>query len=185
MWRDSGARALLAGAFALSALLWGASDGAAARAAYCAPEVFQAPAPRPFGFSRRRLRCEVYRVRVPRGELALATAVDEAQRERGLMFVTALSPRTGMIFAFPDGDRQREFWMKNTLVPLDMVFVAGDGMVTGVAQNVPATTRETPDEEVPRRSGYASFVIELNAGEAREDGIKAGGWLRLARLESN
>jgi uncharacterized membrane protein (UPF0127 family) len=152
---------------------------------YCTPALFLAPAPAPFGTAPRPLRCRVYPLAAPKASLSLAVATSEPDRERGLMFVRDLPTRAGMIFAFPDGDLSRVFWMKNTLIPLDMVFVESDGRVTGVARNVPATTPSTPDDLVPRRSGLAAYVIELNAGEARRAGILTRGRLDLRALDSN
>jgi uncharacterized membrane protein (UPF0127 family) len=113
--------------------------------------------------------------------LALAVANDERTRELGLMCVTRLRAQHGMIFVFDD-DSVQEFWMKNTLVPLDMVWVAGNGTVTHVAANVPASTRETSDESVARRRGEGRYVIELPGGEAAGDGIRTGVTLSLPQL---
>jgi uncharacterized membrane protein (UPF0127 family) len=113
--------------------------------------------------------------------LALAVASDERTRELGLMCVTRLRPQHGMIFVFDD-DSVQEFWMKNTLVPLDMVWVASDGTVTHVAANVPASTRDTPDESVARRRGEGRYVIELPGGEAAIDGIRTGVTFSLPTL---
>lgn len=118
----------------------------------------------------------------PQATLHLRVADDPATREYGLMCVLALAVHTGMIFVFPGGDLPQEFWMKNTLIPLDMVWVRADGRVTTVAADVPATTVDTPDEAIPRRSGVGTFVIELAAGEAARDGIKAGAKLDVSRL---
>jgi uncharacterized membrane protein (UPF0127 family) len=109
--------------------------------------------------------------------LQVAVASDEKTRDLGLMCVTHLRAAHGMIFVFPESGTQ-EFWMKNTLVPLDMVWVDSDGSVTSVAENVPASTRQTPDDRVARRRGSGRFVIELPAGEASADAIHAG--VRLA-----
>jgi uncharacterized membrane protein (UPF0127 family) len=113
--------------------------------------------------------------------LALAVANDERTRELGLMCVTRLRAQHGMIFVFDD-DSVQEFWMKNTLVPLDMVWVASDGTVTHVAADVPASTRETPDESVARRRGRGRYVIELPGGEAAGDGIRTGVTFSLPTL---
>jgi uncharacterized membrane protein (UPF0127 family) len=151
-------------------------------APYCTPAVFLKSVPAPFGTAPAPLTCRVYPLRAPEVPLTLSVATNEADRERGLMFVRRLPARAGMIFKFPDGDTTRIFWMKNTLIPLDMVFVKADGGVSSVARNVPATTESTPDEQVPRRSGVAQYVIELNAGEAARDGIKPGVHLHLPAL---
>jgi hypothetical protein len=115
--------------------------------------------------------------------LTLAVADDERTRELGLMCVTRLRPHAGMIFVFADSEPQ-EFWMKNTLVPLDMLWVAPDGTVTSVAARVPASTRSTPDDRVARRTGTGMYVIELASGEAAADGIAAGTKLALPDLHS-
>lgn len=124
-------------------------------------------------------------VRAPKAELTLQVATTEAQRELGLMSVTKLRPHTGMVFVFP-GDDQVAFWMKDTFIPLDMVFVSRDGTVRTVAANVPATSADTPDDEIPRRNARAMYVIELAAGEAAKDGITAGARLDgLANLHGS
>jgi uncharacterized membrane protein (UPF0127 family) len=87
--------------------------------------------------------------------------------------VTHLPKHAGMVFVF-EQDAPITFWMKNTLVPLDMVFVAADGTVRSVAANVPVVPESTADDAIPRRSGTAKFVIELPAGEAAIDGIVTG-----------
>jgi uncharacterized protein len=78
-----------------------------------------------------------------------------------------------MIFVF-GGDAPVAFWMKNTLVPLDMVFIAADGTVRRVFAKVAVVPRSLPDAEIPRESDVAKYVIELPAGEAAKDGIAAG-----------
>jgi uncharacterized membrane protein (UPF0127 family) len=114
-------------------------------------------------------------------KLRLAVANDEPTRELGLMCVTRLRSHAGMIFVFPQSANQ-EFWMKNTLIPLDMVWVAADGTVTNVAPAVPASTMQTSDDQVARRRGNGRFVIELPSGEASVDGISAGMRLTLPPL---
>ncbi len=117
-------------------------------------------------------------VQAPKAVLTLQVAQSEEERERGLMSVTNLPRHTGMVFVF-DGEQPVEFWMKDTLVPLDMVFVGADGTVHSVAAKVPVVPLDTPDEKIPRRGGVGKFVVELPAGEARADGIVAGTKLRF------
>jgi uncharacterized membrane protein (UPF0127 family) len=116
----------------------------------------------------------------PRRHLELAVADDDYSRELGLMCVLRMYPQHGMIFVFDD-DAKQTFWMKNTLIPLDMIWVHEDGTVDTVAANVPASTRTTPDTEIARRGGTGKYVIELTAGEAAFDGIAAGSHLRFER----
>lgn len=113
-------------------------------------------------------------VRTPETTLQLGVADDTDTRSYGLMCVLALPPHTGMIFLFSGGDTHHNFWMKDTLIPLDMVWVTLGGKVTTVAANVPATTVDTKDADIPTRDGVGSYVIELAAGEAARDGIKPG-----------
>lgn len=112
-------------------------------------------------------------IRAPRAALTLQIARTEAQREFGLMNVAKLDPHTGMIFVF-DNDGPEEFWMKDTLIPLDMVFLAADGTVRKVFVNVPAVPVTTPDDRIPRRAANAKYVLELPAFEAERDGIVPG-----------
>jgi uncharacterized protein len=128
-------------------------------------------------------RLQTMTVQAPRAALTLQVAKTDEQRERGLMGVTKLPAHTGMLFAFPK-DAPIEFWMKNTLVPLDMVFLAPDGTVRSVAANVPATTPDTPDDRIPRRYANAQYVIELPAGEAEKDGITGGVHLNVTSSDA-
>lgn len=120
-------------------------------------------------------------VHAPKADLTLEVARSEAQREYGLMNRTSVAPHTGMIFVF-DNDGPVAFWMKNTLVPLDMIFVASDGTVRKVFTNVAVVSPSLPDEKIPREESEARYVIELAAGEAARDGIAAGTKLDLNGL---
>lgn len=112
-------------------------------------------------------------VHAPKANLTLEIARTEAQLERGLMFRQSLPPHSGMIFVF-ERDEQIAFWMKNTLIPLDMVFIASDGTVRRVFANVPVVPTSTPEDRIPQEQSQARYVIELPAGEAAGDGIAAG-----------
>lgn len=118
-------------------------------------------------------------VQAPKAALHLQLAVTEPERERGLMDVTHLAPHTGMIFVF-DTDAAVAFWMKDTLIPLDMVFLGADGTVRQVFSRVPVVPRSLPDAKIPLEQGTAKYVIELPAGEAASDGLRPG--VRVSRL---
>lgn len=122
-------------------------------------------------------------VHAPRANLSLEVARTEPQRERGLMYRTSVAPHTGMIFVF-DRDDTVAFWMKNTLVPLDMIFVAADGTVRRVFADVPVVARTLPDEKIPFERARGKYVIELGAGEAVRDGVAAGVTLDLHGVPS-
>jgi uncharacterized membrane protein (UPF0127 family) len=142
------------------------------------PDILDGPAQRSAGKP-----LAVVDVRSDEVTLRLAVAADETARELGLMCVTRLRPEAGMIFVF-DEDGQEDFWMKNTLVPLDMVWVAADGTVRSIAADVPASTLQTPDDRVARRSGLGRYVLELSAGEAQADGIVKGRRLVIPPFKS-
>jgi uncharacterized membrane protein (UPF0127 family) len=95
-------------------------------------------------------------------------ADDDAERQKGLMFRTAMGDSEGMLFLFPR-EQQLAFWMRNTLIPLDMVFIKADRTILGVVEN--ATPRTETSRKVP---GNSQFVLELNGGTASRLGIKAG-----------
>jgi uncharacterized membrane protein (UPF0127 family) len=118
-------------------------------------------------------------VHAPKADLTVEIARTEAQREQGLMNRRVLLAHTGMLFVF-ERDENVDFWMKDTLVPLDMIFIAADGTVRRVFSNVPVVAPTLPDEQIPREGARAKFVIELAAGEASTDGIVAGVKLDLS-----
>jgi uncharacterized membrane protein (UPF0127 family) len=90
------------------------------------------------------------------------------EHERGLMYRKSLRAEQGMIFSF-EGERIRTFWMKNTCIPLDMLFLARDGTVVGVLEQVPVLNEE------PRSVHCAaSYVLEVNAGWSRAHGVTPG-----------
>lgn len=99
-------------------------------------------------------------------EVDLAT--NDAERSHGLMFRKQLGAYEGMLFDFYQ-EMPVSFWMKNTLIPLDMVFIAGDGTVKHVHANaVPLSTDAIPSQ-YPVRA-----VLEINGGSAALLGIKPG-----------
>jgi hypothetical protein len=118
-------------------------------------------------------------VAAPKATLTLQIAKTDEQRERGLMSVKKLAPHTGMLFVFEE-EAPIEFWMKDTLIPLDMIFVGADCTVRNVYSNVPVVPLDTPDDQIPRRDGTAKYVIELAADEAPADAIIPG--VKLAEI---
>ena len=95
-------------------------------------------------------------------------ALTEPQREHGLMFRQKLGPYDGMLFDFFH-EQPVSFWMKNTLIPLDMVFIAADGTIKSVHANAVPMSTDTIPSEFPVRA-----VLEINGGSARLLGIKPG-----------
>jgi hypothetical protein len=109
---------------------------------------------------------------VERGDRRLPFRVELADtpeaQARGLMFRTELGDFEGMIFPSPTPE-PRSFWMKNTPLSLDIIFIGPDGRITNIAANT------TPySEDSVRSSGLASAVLELRAGRAAALGIVPG-----------
>lgn len=91
-----------------------------------------------------------------------------ADMEKGLMFRHTMAPDHGMLFDF-GSPQSISMWMKNTYLPLDMVFIASDGHVLRVAENA-----KPMSEEIIPSDGPALGVLELNAGVAAKIGLKPG-----------
>jgi uncharacterized membrane protein (UPF0127 family) len=90
------------------------------------------------------------------------------ETQRGLMCRTSMRSDWGMLFLL-ESTRLQAFWMKNTLIPLDMVFITDDWTVAGVVTEVPPRTLEPRGVNAPSR-----YVLELASGEAKRAGIAAG-----------
>lgn len=95
-------------------------------------------------------------------------AATAAEQQQGLMHRQSLAPDRGMIFPFPI-PKNAGFWMRNTLIPLDMIFIRADGSIANIAENaVPLS------EEVVRSEGPVVAVLEIAGGRSAELGIKPG-----------
>ena len=91
-----------------------------------------------------------------------------AEQEKGLMFRTTMGADEGMVFIRTPPDRA-QFWMRNTVIPLDLIFIGRDNRILNIAANA------VPYDETPLPSaGIAAAVLELNGGRAAELGIAPG-----------
>ncbi|SFR37695.1 hypothetical protein SAMN04488005_1141 [Yoonia tamlensis] len=98
----------------------------------------------------------------------VSVADDNAERAQGLMFVEQMPLMSGMLFVY-DHPQAVSFWMRNTLIPLDMLFVAPDGEIRAIHENaIPLDT--TP---IPGGDGI-QVVLEINGGLSARLGIAAG-----------
>jgi uncharacterized protein len=92
----------------------------------------------------------------------------DAERNRGLMFRESMGDDQGMLFVF-DREFTHTFWMKNTLIPLDMLFINKERRIVGIVQNA------EPQTETGRSVGTPSlYVLEINGGLSGKLGIRAG-----------
>jgi len=99
---------------------------------------------------------------------AVELATNEAERARGLMFRKELPEGRGMLFDF-ENDQPVSFWMRNTYLSLDMIFIRGDGRILSIAEN----TEPLSDRLIPS-GGPVRAVLEVIAGTARKLGIVPG-----------
>ena len=103
-----------------------------------------------------------------RHDFKIELALTPIQQQNGLMYRTEMAADAGMLFYFSE-EAPRAFWMKNTLIPLDMIFIKKDGRILNIHENaVPNDLTSIPS------SGPVIAVLELNGGISRKLGIKAG-----------
>jgi uncharacterized membrane protein (UPF0127 family) len=106
----------------------------------------------------------------------IEVADEDIERSAGLMFRTEMADDHGMLFVF-EQSRRVAFWMKNTPLPLDLVFVREDGTIAAIMSGEPQSTAViSPDADV-------RFVLELKAGTAQKAGIGDGDRLRHPQID--
>jgi uncharacterized membrane protein (UPF0127 family) len=109
--------------------------------------------------------------------VAVEIANTPQKRAFGLMFRKDLSESQGMLFLFPR-EEPLSFWMKNTPLPLDIIFISSAHTIVSIAANT------TPFSEAPLPSvGPAQFVLEVNAGFCQKHGITAGARVDLPHMQ--
>jgi uncharacterized membrane protein (UPF0127 family) len=144
----------------------------AALLAACAPDPAPgAPAPQAtqLGVPQSGLREVMLTIRSAGGVHRFTVEVAETaeQQQHGMMFRTSIGPDEGMIFPY-DPPQNVGFWMKNTLIPLDMVFIRADGTIARIATAVPHSLEPVPAGEP------VAAVLEIAGGRAAELGIREG-----------
>jgi uncharacterized membrane protein (UPF0127 family) len=97
----------------------------------------------------------------------VAVAATPEQQERGLMFVKSLPPDRGMIFPY-DPPQEIAFWMKNTLIPLDIIYIRANGTIARIVNAQPMDITPLPSGEP------VALVLEIGGGRAAQLGIKEG-----------
>jgi uncharacterized membrane protein (UPF0127 family) len=96
-------------------------------------------------------------------------AITPAQRKQGLMFRKYLSQNQGMLFVFEDEDKH-SFWMKNTFIPLDIIWIDKNKEVVFIERNVQPCEQDICSPIIPEQK--AKYVLELNAGTCEDIGLK-------------
>ena len=103
-----------------------------------------------------------------RARFLVETAATRAQQERGLMFRKSLAPDRGMLFIY-QRPQPVAYWMKNTLIPLDIIYIAPNGRILSIVRNA------RPHDETPLPSGGLVLgVLEIAGGRAAQLGILPG-----------
>lgn len=150
-----------------------AAEGpAATRDARAAPKPTEAQAPAPAEQGPKKV---TFLTESGEVDVAVELAVTPRDRTRGLMFRERLDPGVGMFFVFPEA-RTLSFWMKNTLIPLDMIFIGPDLRVVCVVENAEPRTLSG------RSCGPGSmskYVLEVPGGWAAPQGIASGVEVKL------
>ncbi|MCA9522251.1 MAG: DUF192 domain-containing protein [Myxococcales bacterium] len=123
---------------------------------------------------------ETYQLRV-QGSTGWSTfrvelALTRSQQARGLMYRSEMGQDQGMLFVFRS-DSVKQFYMKDTYIPLDMIFIDRGGVVVGVVHRATPHTTKTRSVGLPSR-----YVLELNGGVARRLGIAKGSKVDLSRI---
>ena len=103
----------------------------------------------------------------------------EAQQQKGLMFRTGLADNQGMIFPYTI-PRMMSFWMRNTVIPLDLIFVRADGTIESIAANAVPYSLDTIESGEP-----VNLVLEVRGGLAQQLGIRAGDTVKWQDSRAN
>jgi len=160
-------------ALAAAAGLVGAGRGARTTADAPQPTAGASPTSGPAPATGDRLATATYRLEPERGpavRVRLEVAADPVARARGLMGRREVPAGTGMVFLYP-AEVTGPFWMKNTLVPLSIAFVAADGRVVSVTEMTPC--RADPCPTYPPAGPYR-YAVELAAGAFAAAGVGPG-----------
>jgi uncharacterized membrane protein (UPF0127 family) len=152
-------------------------------AASKAPQPAPAPTPAPASTASTKAsgstspRTAGPRVRMPSGsEYSLELALTPEDQAQGLMFRESLPERHGMLFVFPE-TAPHHFWMKNTMIPLDMIWMDAGGKVLYVSADTPPCKADPCPTYGP--DGPAQSVLEIAGGKAKAEGVTVGTKLDL------
>lgn len=114
-------------------------------------------------------------IEATKGEVSFQVeiAATPEKREVGLMYRRELPPNHGMLFLFPS-EKINSFWMKNTPIPLDMIFISRDRRIVGIVHETVPFSLDGRSVSVP-----SQYVLEINGGLSRRYGFKAGDAVRF------
>lgn len=104
-------------------------------------------------------------------------AATPEKREVGLMYRRDMAPDHGMLFIFP-GERVNSFWMKNTPIPLDMIFISRERKIVGIVHETAPFSLDGRSVSAP-----SQYVLEINGGLSRRYGFKAGDTVKFDNVK--
>jgi uncharacterized membrane protein (UPF0127 family) len=135
--------------------------------------------PVPAGPAQRPAEDSLIAVTMPQGTVVMAELADTVEeRARGLMFRPSLEKNRGMLFAFAE-PQPWSFWMKNTRVPLDIIWMDQKKKIVHIERNVPTCSRTDDGCPQYQPNENASYVLELAAGSATTLNLQRGATLRF------
>ena len=114
----------------------------------------------------------VVRIKIGSETFTLEVADTPAKQQLGLMHRKSMAPDRGMLFVFDD-ERERSFWMKNTHIPLDIIYADAKGTVVSIKPMKPLDETSVPSD------GPAKYAVELNKGTAQRIGVRPGDVLAI------
>jgi uncharacterized membrane protein (UPF0127 family) len=121
------------------------------------------------------------RVQMPSGAAySVELALTPEEQTLGLMFRESLPERTGMLFLFPE-TAPHHFWMKNTMIPLDMIWMDDSGGVVFISANTPPCKADPCPNYGP--DGPVRTVLEIAGGKAEKEGVRVGTVLKVMGVE--
>lgn len=104
----------------------------------------------------------------PYKKIDIEIAENSAERNKGLMYRPYLPDSVGMLFIFEEA-KDQAFWMKNTIIPLDIIYLGSDKKIISISRN----TKPYSEESIPS-FGPAQYVLEVNAGFSEKNDLKIG-----------
>lgn len=111
-------------------------------------------------------------------EIKVEIADSPSERKKGLMYRENLPIDEGMLFIFPKQD-YRGFWMKNTLIPLNMIFVDSEGKITNIEKAVPEPNTSEENLKIYKSDLPVKYVIETNSSFVQKENVEEGDRVEL------
>jgi len=119
-------------------------------------------------------------VKIGNAAIAVDIADTDEERKKGLGGRTSLSEGSGMLFIMPQENSNPGFWMKDMIIPIDMIWI-NDGKISKIDKNIQPPSSGTPDSEltVYRSNAPTDYVLEVPAGSSDKNGFKEGDTLEI------